>query len=127
MKEKLLDIAHYFANAIVSDPSILKDDTYLLSIPDRIGISGKERDAFKGLINAAVKSAAPLTVLSADTFSQALQQSRSKYAPDLGSAMKWAMQNADMMRRYDDRRISTSRQEAADDYSEDSALDVFLA
>jgi len=125
-KEKRLDIAHYFANAIVSDPSILHDETYLQSVPDRIGISGHDRNALKGLIKTAVKTAAPLTVLSADEFSEALQKSSGGYAGDLRSAMQWAMRNAELMQGNDSRRVLTSQQDAAAEYSEDSALDVFL-
>ena len=127
MDEKHLDITYYLADAIVSDPSILGDTNYLQSIPDRIGIRGKERRKFDRLVAVAVEAAGPLTEFSAEAFRKRLEKSRSPHARHLRSATKWAIINGDMMQRNANRRKSSRSLEGSTaGYSEDSALDTFL-
>lgn len=126
INQKRLDIAHYFANAIVSDPSILTDDTFLKGIPDKIGLTGKDRSEFEKYVQVAVRAAQPLTNITPKSFSNALRGSRSVHARELGSAMVWATRNADMMQQMRERQSSLTRQDASRQRPQDPDLKVFL-
>ena len=126
MNQKRLDIAHYFANAIVSEPAILKDDAFLKAIPEKIGLTGKKRAEFEKYVNVAVRAAKPLRTVSTKAFDQALRKTNSVYARELSTAMTWATRNADMMQQMRDRRTSTASQDGARQRPQDSALKVFL-
>ena len=127
MNDKHLDIMHYLANAIISDPSILGDANYLESIPDRIGISGLERRNFKLVVAQAIKAAAPVTDFSPDAFTERLLKAKSNHARHLASAMMWAIRNKKMMKRNEDRRTTSPDIEVSTaENTEDASLDAFL-
>ncbi len=127
MTEKQLNIAHTLASSIVSNPEILKDDSFLWEIPDRIEMTGEDRKAYLGMVRVAVRAARPLTEteFSIPAFNQSLAKLRGRYVPELRAAMMWAASGADSAQKVRQRRPQ-QQQEASVDYSEAAAMDVFL-
>jgi hypothetical protein len=117
---KVLDVLHYTADAVVSAPSILKDEDYIFDMFARAGMEDKMIGAAKNSLKEAVEISSTGGDLSVEALTDSLLKSRKKASREFGSALLWASRNAAVMAPVKGRDTISST------YSANKAMKIFL-